>query len=187
MLNFFNAIYKVAKDKTYDYLTNNKETSTDQRLHKNISYWNQYTTFFSEPTHIIDNIYIGSAFNAASYDVLKKYNISIILNITNEISEYYPNDFVYKTYKIYDDNKDDITKYLSDSYNYIEENKERNILVHCYMGASRSVSIVINYLMKKHNMSFNNALDYIKEKRPSINPSIKYVENLHSSNVKKIE
>ena len=37
----------------------------------------------------------GSAYNAASYYDLKEKNIKMILNVTSEISEYYPDDFEY--------------------------------------------------------------------------------------------
>lgn len=180
MFNSIVALYKVIVDKSYDYFVNNQETSTNQRVDNSINYYNQFKTFFSEPTYVIDNIYIGSAYNAASYNTLKKFNIHTILNITNEISEYYPDDFLYKTYKIYDNNKDDISEYLNDAYNYINNNAEKNILIHCYMGASRSASIVIYYLIKKHNMSLDEAYKFLKDKRPTINPSKKYAESLEN-------
>ena len=41
------------------------------------------------------------------------------------------------------------------------------------MGASRSVSLVIHYIMNKKKMSYNQALDYIKEKRKIANPTVK--------------
>ena len=46
-----------------------------------------------------------------------------------------------------------------------------NILVHCYGGISRSSSIVIAYLMKNMNVRFENALDYVKNKKNDINPN----------------
>lgn len=47
----------------------------------------------------------------------------------------------------------------------------KNILVHCMAGISRSVSLVIYYLMKKYNMSYITALDIIKNKRIIANPN----------------
>ena len=61
-------------------------------------------------------LYIGSALNAASYYDLIKLNIKIIVNVTKEISEYYPDDFIYLNYDIYDNNDDSITKYLEEAY-----------------------------------------------------------------------
>jgi len=175
------AFYRVALDKTYDYLSNTKQTSTTERVGTSPSYWTQITTFLASPTHVIDNIYIGSAYNAACYSTLKNLGIEVIMNITTEISEYFPNNFIYKTYKIYDNNQEDISQYLDDAYNYIEENKDKKILIHCYMGASRSASIVMHYLIKKYNMTVDEAYNKLKEKRLIVNPSKKFAENLHES------
>ena len=53
-----------------------------------------------------------------------------------------------------------------------------NVLVHCYAGISRSTSIVIAYLMKNKKMSFNKALELIKEKRGKIQPNSGFVLQL---------
>jgi hypothetical protein len=47
----------------------------------------------------------------------------------------------------------------------------KNILVHCMAGVSRSVSVVIYYLMKKHTISYKDALGIIKQKRKIVNPN----------------
>ena len=52
---------------------------------------------------------------------------------------------------------------------YIEKNPEKNILVHCFMGSSRSASIVIGYLMKKLNLRRRDALNLAKQKRDLVN------------------
>ena len=43
--------------------------------------------------------------------------------------------------------------------------KNENILIHCYMGSSRSATIVILYLIDKYKMSLEKAIHYIKQKR----------------------
>ena len=45
--------------------------------------------------HIIDNIYIGNACNAADYYTMKNLNITHIVNVSQEISNYFPEDFNY--------------------------------------------------------------------------------------------
>src|SRR5690349_12647819 len=42
-----------------------KENITN-RIYPRSSYYDVYTVFFSQPTKIIDGLYLGSAFNAAS-------------------------------------------------------------------------------------------------------------------------
>ena len=45
------------------------------------------------------------------------------------------------------------------------------VLVHCEMGASRSASVVAAYLMEAGNLNSKDALQFIKDRRPCINPN----------------
>src|SRR3954466_13052373 len=45
----------------------------DNDQYKTITHLYQLISVLREPTYIIDNIYLGSAFNAACYYTLKKY------------------------------------------------------------------------------------------------------------------
>ena len=49
-------------------------------------------------------------------------------------------------------------------------NKEP-VLVHCHAGISRSASVVITWLMKHRNMTYEEAYIYVKERRPTIVPN----------------
>ncbi len=210
---------KVAYDKTVDFLSLNNSTDEEdkeidentcdemqdyntllkvenynsekgnKRIFPDISYYDQINMFFGNPTHIVDNIYLGSAFNAASYSTLKDFNIKVIFNITKEISNYYPKDFIYYKCNIYDNNKHSISTFLEKIYQEIRHHQQKtegNILVHCYMGASRSASAVLYYIMKTQKNSsgeylqFDEALSFIKEKR-QINPTFRFTKDLAKS------
>ncbi|ARF09709.1 dual specificity phosphatase [Indivirus ILV1] len=160
------------------------------RIYPPVGYYTEYSSFWSEPTHVIDNIYLGSAYNAASFKTLKNRNIKVIMNATSEISDYYPDDFIYLRYKLYDDNKHSIKKYLEKSYADIkhhQQNTPGNILVHCFMGASRSASIVIYYLMRTQKkpdntyFTFDDAITFLKEKRIVVNPTFRLTKDLAQS------
>ena len=211
-ITYINSFYKVMYDKATDYLTyytkiQNNETNedtvsdydgilqiqkytdetTNNRIYPQHTYYDTYSVFFDEPTFIIDNIYLGSAFNAASYDCLISYDIKLVINVTSEITNYYPDTFSYLRYDLYDNNNQSIEKYLEDAYqNIIEFQKDHdgNIFIHCYMGASRSASLVIYYLMKKYKYSFDDALEYIKSKRHIINPTFRFTKDLAKSIIK---
>ncbi len=160
------------------------------RIYPPVGYYTEYSSFWSEPTHVVDNIYLGSAYNAASYKTLKNRNIKVIMNATTEISDYYPDDFTYLRYKLYDNNKHSIKKYLEKSYDdikYHQEHTPGNILVHCFMGASRSASIVIYYLMRTQKkpdntyFTFDDAIAFLKEKRIVVNPTFRLTKDLAQS------
>jgi hypothetical protein len=183
-MNSILACYRVFYDKTYDYFFKQPSYQKIERIYPINTYYdyfyniiNQYYYFFSNPTHIIDNIYLGSAFNSASYYTLKNLNIKKIINVTKEITPYFNENFEYKVYKLYDNNHDNISDYLEDSYEYIN-NTNDNILVHCYMGSSRSASIVIYYLMKKYDMTLEDSIKFVKEKRNIVNLTTKFKDEL---------
>jgi len=177
-LSYISAAYRVGKDGIYDFVFAKENTTTDERIYSSCGLYNTYTTFFSEPTHIIDNIYLGSAYNAANYTQLKDKGIEIIINMTSEIDEYFPNDFIYKKFPLRDNGIDDVGVYLNEIIGYVKENKNKNILIHCKMGASRSAIAVVYYLMIHHKMTLDNALEFTKEKRLIINPNNKFIDTL---------
>lgn len=139
-----------------------------------------------KPTLIIDNIYVGSSFNAASTALIHEFNFKYIINVTTNVPNYHK-DVTYFNIPIEDNNNDLIDKYLLDVYNKILEfksNDDGNILIHCFVGASRSVSVALFYLMKNKEMNLEDALTFIKEKRYLVHPSETLLESLkHSSNL----
>lgn len=55
----------------------------------------------------------------------------------------------------------------------------QKIIVFCRAGHSRSPTIVIAYLMKYENMTFDEAYKYVKNKR-NIMPNNGFIEQLHN-------
>jgi atypical dual specificity phosphatase len=161
---------------------NESEKQEMMRIFPEIGTFTKITNLYAEPTHVIDNIYIGNACNAGNYNCLKKKNIGLIINMTKAISNYFPDDFQYYKYDLYDNNNDSIKHYLGSIItqisNYTQDNKDKNILVHCVFGASRSATVVIYYLINKEQMTFDKALEFLHEKRPVINPTEKFREEL---------
>jgi protein phosphatase slingshot len=191
-MNYITAGLRVIYDRTSDYvnymldtsggnITNENSSSQTQNLYRNnirkrifdtIPMITQFKTFLCHPTYIIDNIYLGSAYNASNYELLKSYNIKYIINITNEISNHFPDDFVYFNFKILDNNKDRLFDFLEESLKLIKEyqkNNDGSILIHCFMGASRSATVVAHYLIKEHDLTPDLAIVFLKEKRITVN------------------
>ena len=197
-INYIISGAKVLVDRTYDFISYKLMSDNDMdddNSESNINTTNykkriftpkpkleQMQIFFSEPTHIIDNLYLGSAFNASHYDTLKRLNIGLIINMTNEISNYYEDEIEYKKYGLYDNNLQPIQQFLNlalmDILEFQQYNPTKNILVHCFMGASRSASIVAYYLHKKHNKNINDAIIFMKNKRNVVNPTVLFYNQL---------
>lgn len=58
-------------------------------------------------------------------------------------------------------------------YRFINEATKNgdNVLVHCHAGVSRSVSLVVYYLMKKFHAEFNNSMRAVNNARKIANPN----------------
>ena len=180
---------KVMKDKLYQKTINysNNEWESVRRIEKtHLSVIDNLYYITDFPTFIRDNIYLGNAYNASNYDELKKNKIGYILNITKEISNYYPDDFTYYNIEITDNNGQSIETYFTEILEFIKISQKDstdstdspNILIHCFMGSSRSASCVILYLMNKYEMTFQESYNMIKELRPIVNPNTSFVKQL---------
>jgi len=113
-------------------------------------------------------------------------NIKYIINVSHELSNHFESycDFTYYNIRIKDNGLDSLLPFLDDSYDAIEkflENNDGNILVHCYMGSSRSASVIANYIAKKEGKSIEDVINELKKIRTSINPSVNFVSELSMS------
>ena len=116
---------------------------------------------------IKDNLYISDYDESVKYDDLKNLGIKQILTIGAELPEHKTNDFKLKHIKIDDMPNVDIKQYFTSSHKFIDDG---STLVHCYAGISRSASIIISYLMR-NGMSYEDAYNYVKARRPIIRPN----------------
>ncbi|GAB64472.1 mitogen-activated protein (MAP) kinase phosphatase [Plasmodium cynomolgi strain B] len=97
-----------------------------------------------------------------------------------------PNKFeatiLYRTYFVKDDLREDIFFPLLDAAHFIEEmlrsDEGNKILVHCNKGVCRSVIVVIFFLMTHLGLSFGDAFDLVKRRRPLSNPNLSFVSQL---------
>ena len=80
----------------------------------------------------------------------------------------------YLTLNIRDNVSENIECLFFKCINYISETREKNgrVLIHCYKGVSRSVSIIISYLIFLHKWNYDEAFDFVQLKRPIANPNI---------------
>lgn len=124
---------------------------------------------------ITDTLYLSSKY--FTENDLRKLEITHILNISNEEDKDYPGIkslFININDNEYNNNDNSIDNYFSMTYNYIQEviNTNGRVLVHCNMGISRSPTIIISYLMKSLQKPYDEILEFVKLKRPIIEPCL---------------
>lgn len=65
-----------------------------------------------------------------------------------------------------------LESYLDDATAFIAAHIARGcVLVHCGAGVSRSAAVVVAYLCRYAGMSYTEALEFVKQKRPCVEPA----------------
>ena len=121
--------------------------------------------------HICDNVYLGDFRAADDLSLLKEKNITAIVNCAYNLPSKFKKDIIYLNLKLADEKDVEIIPALENAYNFIKEDPNRQILVHCVHGSSRSGSTVIFYLMKDKKWDDETCFNYVKERRNIIKPN----------------
>jgi protein-tyrosine phosphatase len=117
---------------------------------------------------IIENLYVGNSKSSESQD------FNVIINCTKEYEIPFPINSKALCIRIsikddpYDSN---ILLSKINEYNLLEKicsniKNKLSVLVHCSMGIQRSCTVVACYLIKYYKMTPDEAIKYIKSKRP---------------------
>ena len=141
---------------------------------------------------IDDTIFIGNAFNAADYNSLTGAGITGIVNCTKEISNYFESTdtFQYCKIPILDHKDASLEAYFEPFLRFLDEHISAHtspkVLIHCYMGSSRSATLVLLYLIIHKKMDCDDALLFLKNKRIIVNINIKFLDDvLHFTQITK--
>ncbi|XP_076920354.1 dual specificity protein phosphatase 1-like [Bidens hawaiensis] len=123
------------------------------------------------PSLIEEGLYLGSL-EAAN-------NKTLLTHLNSSFPPAYPDDFTYKTLDVHDRGETNIAECIDDCFGFINEAKRTGrVLVHCFAGRSRSVTVVVAYLMKTHGMSSSKALNLVKSKRSVAAPNAGFILQL---------
>ena len=119
---------------------------------------------------IIPYIFLGNELSSLDTKFLEDNEIELVINCSKDLK--FNQEYDCEKVRIpIDDNKffknNDIFKYL----NIIEKIDEfvknrKKILIHCRIGSQRSATILLYYLINKKNLTYNEGISIIKQKRP---------------------
>ncbi|MBZ3881020.1 Dual specificity protein phosphatase 7 [Sciurus carolinensis] len=134
------------------------------------------------PVQILPYLYLGCAKDSTNLDVLGKYGIKYILNVTPNLPNAFEHggEFTYKQIPISDHWSQNLSQFFPEAISFIDEarSKKCGVLVHCLAGISRSVTVTVAYLMQKMNLSLNDAYDFVKRKKSNISPNFNFMGQL---------
>ena len=133
-----------------------------------------YSKHLSE---IIPNFLYISSYNATkNLELLEKNKITHIINCAADFCENVfeqENKFTYLSFYLKDHVLENIECIFYECIKFIESVKEKGgrVLVHCIQGISRSVSIVMAYIIFTKKVSYDKAFNLVQSKREISSPN----------------
>merc|ERR1711879_98676 len=129
-----------------------------------------------------DQLFISSHKTSCNSELLESKGITHILSILPQAKIVYPEKFSYKIITDIEDEKDDknaekLSKIFTECNMFIHKclTGGGRILVHCKAGKSRSVSLVIAYLMVLTCYGCEQMVNFVKSKRWCAQPNFKFM------------
>ena len=130
---------------------------------------------------ITDKIYLGDIEGATDFNYFKNEQIHNVISFGSEPPEYPKElEIKHKSFKLEDKINNNILKYFKECINFIEDGDK--IYIHCLFGISRSPTIVIAYLMWKTHFNFEDIYNFVKKRRPNIEPNKGFISQLKQFN-----
>ena len=142
-----------------------------------------YSKHLSE---IIPNFLYLSSYNAAkNKELLEKNGITHIINCAADFCEnVYEDDpkYNYIAFYLKDHVMENIECIFYECIHYIEKVRETKgrVLVHCIQGISRSVSVIISYLIFKNKYTYDKAFNYVQSRRTIASPNFGFAIQLQN-------
>lgn len=122
-----------------------------------------------EACEVRPGLFLGSLQSARDWDGLQEHGVTAVLNaVAVKFPDKFPGRFEGMDVYIADRKVQDLLSYLPATTAWLMEQASRNqtILVHCEEGRSRSVSIMIAYLMASEGLDYNTAKADVEAARP---------------------
>jgi dual specificity MAP kinase phosphatase len=132
---------------------------------------------------IEDRLFIGNERAARDPILLKGYGITHIVNLNgNEGGAHFPESFQYRKVNLNDGEFEELDRFFWDAVKFVSEAIKRGgrVFIHCRRGISRSAALALAYLIEAKEMSFDRALEQLKQRRPVININAGFLEQIRS-------
>jgi len=130
---------------------------------------------------IMDRLYLGDKCAAQDKGALDTLGITHVVNAADELNYLvdHHQDRQYMHLQAFDNgdllSASSLQSQLDQAVTFIEDalaaDPNNRVYVHCFAGVSRSVSVVLAYLMQQHCMTFDQALTFVRQSRPCANPN----------------
>ncbi|CAD7930020.1 unnamed protein product [Amoebophrya sp. A25] len=152
-----------------------------EELIRNVRRYNELDAVYEHPTTGA-KVYIGNLVSAQTKGILDRHGIRRVVNCQDTTTENYHQsnpEFEYFRFPISHwwressmDSAENVLKFFLSVFKWIDTQIEqgKSVLVHCLAGAHRAGSTGVAYVMYARNMGFDDALAYVKNLRPIVDP-----------------
>ena len=129
--------------------------------------WNQMGDFFSSSaSQILDRLWLGNALNAADAAFLRRVPVRAVVNLSAEVPNLFEEDVLYCQCNVSDIIGCTLPFTWISRFIHAQLTRDRAVLVHCFIGRSRSVAAVCHYLMAYCGYSFDATYAHVSRRRP---------------------
>lgn len=137
---------------------------------------------FDAPTQIRPYLYVGGIDNARDRDSLLTLGITHILSAAAEYPPASMPGIRALHIALYDRTNERTTSHLPAAIAFIEAARQYNgrVLVHCQHGVSRSITLVLAYLMQTEHLTLTQAFSFVRALRASIEPNPSFLGELRA-------
>lgn len=136
-------------------------------------------SFTSNISKICENIFQGDFMCSKDKMLLQKLGITHIL-VAGNLAIFHSNYFEYMKFDIIDDDDEYVFKYFKEAYEFIDNclNSGGKVFIHCAAGVSRSSTFTCCFLIKKLQITLDEALLILKNGRPVASPNSGFIHQL---------
>jgi len=123
-------------------------------------------------------LWLGNLFESRCMRLLMQDRIDVIMNCTSTLKNVFPNKFQYKRFAVKDNfsDADLIFSMFQDATDFLQQMKreKKRVFVHCAQGVSRSVTLVLAYMIADQKISFEKSLRIVRLHREQAQPNIAF-------------
>ncbi|VVU95476.1 Dual specificity phosphatase, catalytic domain [seawater metagenome] len=131
-------------------------------------------------SEISPNLFIGNISSSTNKDLLIQKGITHIISVLSSFNPPYLNDFYYHFVQCYDLEDQPLIEHFLNCNRLIDDviSHGGKVFIHCMSGRSRSVTIVMAYLMSHKNIHTDDLLKFIRTKREIAEPNPGFIKQL---------
>lgn len=142
---------------------------------------NKKETNNSGCVHVFNGLYISDIYGAQNTNWLQSSGFAGVIDLSNAPNAVkFPKQIDVLRIPVDDNVHNKIRPYFLKTQQFIDFylEKKKKVLVFCRAGVSRSATIIINYLMKTFSLTVDDAILFLKKKRPQIQPNSGFLKQL---------